>query len=120
MFQHDRHLEIGEKISCGPCVVLPPASSIKIDFTYFETSLLLVDDALDDVEGRVNEAEHNDQRQPSLQRHQKLVIGVGRVRQTTHFNFDVVGVFAGQHFGQDATNAVLQRQKALLVVTYGD
>lgn len=83
----------------------------------FEAALLFVDDALDDVERRVDEAEHDDERQPALQRHQELVVGVRRVRQPPHLDVDVVRVLARQRFRQHAAHAVLQRQEAFLVVT---
>ena len=76
-----------------------------------------MDDALDDVKGRINEAEHNDKRKPALEGDEELVVGVDRIGKAPHFNVDVVGALAGEHFNEDAADAVLQRQEALLVVT---
>lgn len=51
---------------------------------YLQLLLLLIDDTLDDVDGRVDVGHKEDEGQPGLQGHQVCVIYEGRVWHSLH------------------------------------
>lgn len=86
--------------------------------THLELSLLLLHDCPHDVEGRVGEAEHQQQRQLVLYGQDEdvvLVGGVGKARQD-HFDHQVVrgGAVVRAHDGP--VHGVLHGQEPLSVV----
>ena len=58
--------------------------------TNLEFPFLLVHYVLDDTEGAVDKAEHQDQRQLLLDHQHKVVVQIRRIRKSFHFQFDIV------------------------------
>ena len=97
--------------------------------TNLEFPFLLVNHILDDTEGAVDKAEHQNQRQLLLDHQHKVVVQIRRIRKSFHFQFDIVQArfvrfrFVGcsiQLSDDRHVDVVLEGEESFSPVSYGE
>ena len=97
--------------------------------TNLEFPFLLVNHILDDTEGTVDKAEHQNKRQLLLDDQHKVVVQIRRIRKSFHFQFDIVQArfvrfrFVGRsvQLSDDRhVDVVLEGEEPFAPVSYGE